>query len=56
MNIEVGDRVTYKDKNGKICIITIIEDKGDIRDDNGEDLIPLDKIIKVERPKYEVIK
>lgn len=52
INLQVGDRVTYIDKQGKKCIITVLEDKGELSDNKDN---PIKEIIKIERPKYEVI-
>ena len=52
MDIQVGDKVTYIDKQGKKCIVIVLEDKGEISD-SKDNLIK--EIIKVERPKYEVV-
>ena len=52
LDIQVGDRVTYIDKQGKKCIVIILEDKGELSDNKDN---PIKEIIKVERPKYEVI-
>lgn len=53
LDIQVGDKVTYIDKQGKKCIIIVSEDKGELSD--CEDSFISD-IIKIERPKYEIIK
>ncbi len=52
MDIQVGDRVTYIDKQGKKCIITVLEDKGELCDCKDN---PVSEILKIERPKYEVV-
>ena len=51
MDIQVGDRITYKDNNGKICIIIIKEDKGELGDEDNT----IKEILKIERPEYKLI-
>ena len=52
MDIQVGDRVTYIDKKGHKCILIVLEDKGELSD--GKDSF-IGEILKIERPKYEII-
>lgn len=51
MDIQVGDRVTYKDNNGKECIIIVQQDKGELGDEDNT----IKEILKIERPTYELI-
>ena len=53
MNLEVGDRVTYKDMG--ITRITLIENDRDIEDIKECVQSNAIQIIKIERPHYEVI-
>lgn len=56
MNIEVGDRVTFfDDKNGCVTTIIIVTDL-DLAKYNGLFYDKIYTLIKIERPKYEVIK
>ena len=52
MDIQVGDRVTYIDKQGKKCIVIVLEDKGELSD--GSDNL-ISEILKIERPQYREI-
>lgn len=54
-NIEIGDKVTYKylDTNKQFTMIVVTDsDINDLNTMKKEDLI---QILKIERPKYEVI-
>ncbi len=52
IDIQVGDRITYIDKQEKKCIITVLEDKGELSDNKDN---PIKEILKIERPRYEVV-
>lgn len=51
MNVEVGDRVTYKHKNEKGKITTIVDTNCEVDYLRREDI----KILKVERPNWTVV-
>lgn len=51
-NIEVGDRVTFENLEGN-KVVTIIKDDIDMQ--NTKEALETRKILKIERPKYEVI-
>ena len=52
MDIRVGDLVTYKNLDGDI-ITTLIYDSGDLK--RMEKALKSTELIKIERPKYEVV-
>ena len=52
MDIRVGDLVTYKNLDGDI-IQTLIYDSGDLK--RMEKALKSTELIKIERPKYEVV-
>lgn len=53
MDIQVGDRVTYKNLEGNVVTTLIVNnfDKADIKK-----ILETREFIKIERPKFEVIK
>lgn len=52
MDIQVGDRVTYKNLEGNI-VSTLIHNNVDVK--TIKEVIGKRKILKIERPKYEIV-
>ena len=55
MEIEVGDRVTYKRMNGEKTKTVIIETDNEARSYENDFEIGYHKLLKIERPNWEVV-